>query len=165
MWCFILGSYGIVTSSSSLGVRGLIYLFKVYPMGYGQGSAGINGTGFQLLIIIFMLLFGVTLGQMVAALSPSVQVSYIPSTPWYLCLINGVLGRSPLQSLYWSCPSNVLWCYTALSDNDQVLEVLVVSIGPLYSHVGRYGVHRVTVINFFVFNASPGWQFLIVVSS
>ena len=44
-------------------------------MGFGQGSAGINGTGFQLLIIIFMLLFGVTLGQMVAALSPSVQVS------------------------------------------------------------------------------------------
>jgi len=43
-------------------------------MGFGQGSAGTNGTGFQLLIIIFMLLFGVTLGQMVAALSPSVQV-------------------------------------------------------------------------------------------
>ena len=44
-------------------------------MGFGQGSAGLNGTGFQLLVIIFMLLFGVTLGQMVAALSPSVQVS------------------------------------------------------------------------------------------
>jgi len=43
-------------------------------MGYGQGTAGINGTGFQLLIIIFMILFGVTLGQMVAALAPSVQV-------------------------------------------------------------------------------------------
>jgi hypothetical protein len=48
---------------------------QVYPMGFGQGSAGLNGTGFQLLVIIFMLLFGVTLGQMVAALSPSVQVS------------------------------------------------------------------------------------------
>lgn len=47
---------------------------QVYPMGFGQGSAGLNGTGFQLLVIIFMLLFGVTLGQMVAALSPSVQV-------------------------------------------------------------------------------------------
>jgi ATP-binding cassette, subfamily G (WHITE), member 2, SNQ2 len=44
-------------------------------MGYGQGSEGLNGTGFQLLIILFMLLFGVTLGQMVAALSPSVQVN------------------------------------------------------------------------------------------
>ena len=47
---------------------------KVYPMGFGQGSAGLSGTGFQLLVILFMLLFGVTLGQMVAALSPSVQV-------------------------------------------------------------------------------------------
>lgn len=44
-------------------------------MGFGQGTEGINGTGFQLLIILFMLLFGVTMGQMVAALSPSVQVN------------------------------------------------------------------------------------------
>ena len=43
-------------------------------MGFGKGSAGLNGTGFQLLVIIFMLLFGGTLGQMVAALSPSIQV-------------------------------------------------------------------------------------------
>jgi ATP-binding cassette subfamily G (WHITE) protein 2 (SNQ2) len=48
-------------------------------MGYGHGSAGINGTGFQLLIILFMLLFGVSLGQMVAALSPSVQVGRLLS--------------------------------------------------------------------------------------
>ena len=48
---------------------------QVYPMHYGQGSAGTPGTGFQLLIIIFMLLFGVSLGQLVAALSPSVQVT------------------------------------------------------------------------------------------
>jgi ATP-binding cassette subfamily G (WHITE) protein 2 (SNQ2) len=46
-------------------------------MGYGQGSAGINGTGFQLLIIIFMVAFGVSLGQLIAALSPSVQVRLI----------------------------------------------------------------------------------------
>lgn len=48
-------------------------------MGYGHGSAGTNGTGFQLLIILFMLLFGVSLGQMVAALSPSVQVGHFLS--------------------------------------------------------------------------------------
>ena len=52
----------------------LLKAIKVYPMGYGHGSAGTNGTGFQLLIILFMLLFGVSCGQMVAALSPSVQV-------------------------------------------------------------------------------------------
>jgi ABC-type multidrug transport system permease subunit len=44
-------------------------------MGYGQGSAGTAGTGFHLLIIMFMLLFGVSLGQLVASLSPSVQVA------------------------------------------------------------------------------------------
>jgi ATP-binding cassette subfamily G (WHITE) protein 2 (SNQ2) len=43
-------------------------------MGFGQGTAGLNGTGFQLLIIIFLELFGVTLGQLLAATSPSIQV-------------------------------------------------------------------------------------------
>lgn len=55
-------------------------ILKVYPMGFGQGSAGLNGTGFQLLVILFMLLFGVTLGQMIAALSPSVQVGPLQSS-------------------------------------------------------------------------------------
>ena len=58
-----------------LGRVSLPITLQVYPMGFGQGSTGLNGTGFQLLVIVFMLLFGVTLGQMVAALSPSVQVS------------------------------------------------------------------------------------------
>lgn len=57
-------------------------------MGYGQGSAGIHGTGFQLLIIIFMLLFGVTLGQMVAALSPSVQASLYHVKQLYSFIFN-----------------------------------------------------------------------------
>jgi ATP-binding cassette, subfamily G (WHITE), member 2, SNQ2 len=43
-------------------------------MRFGQGAAGLSGTGFQLLIIIFLELFGVTLGQLLAALSPSIQV-------------------------------------------------------------------------------------------
>ncbi|KAG6841566.1 hypothetical protein C0991_009601 [Blastosporella zonata] len=57
---------------------GIVYwVLMVYPIGFGQGAAGLNGTGFQLLIIIFMLLFGVSLGQLVAALSPSVQVAVL----------------------------------------------------------------------------------------
>jgi ATP-binding cassette, subfamily G (WHITE), member 2, SNQ2 len=43
-------------------------------MGYGKGSAGTNGTGFQLIIVIFMELFGLTLGQALAALMPTIQV-------------------------------------------------------------------------------------------
>jgi hypothetical protein len=48
---------------------------QVYPIGFGNGAAGLNGTGFQLFIIIIMELFGVTLGQLIASISPSVQAS------------------------------------------------------------------------------------------
>jgi len=46
-------------------------------MGFGQGSAGTAGTGFQLLPILFMVLLGVSLGQAIAALSPSIQVAVL----------------------------------------------------------------------------------------
>ena len=45
-------------------------------MGFGHGAAGNNGNGFQLLMVIFVELFGVTLGQMIASISPSVQVCF-----------------------------------------------------------------------------------------
>lgn len=48
----------------------------VYPVGFGKGSAGVNGTGIHLLVILFVELFGVTLGQLIGAISPSVQVIY-----------------------------------------------------------------------------------------
>jgi len=46
-------------------------------MGFGKGSAGAAGTVFQLLPILFMVLFGVSLGQAIAAVSPSVQVAVL----------------------------------------------------------------------------------------
>jgi ATP-binding cassette subfamily G (WHITE) protein 2 (SNQ2) len=49
----------------------------VYPIGFGKGAAGLNGTGIQLLVILFMELFGVTLGQLIGAISPSVQVAVL----------------------------------------------------------------------------------------
>ena len=55
----------------------LYWVLMVYPIGFGHGSAGINGTGFQLLILLIMELFGVTLGQLVATISPSVQVAVL----------------------------------------------------------------------------------------
>ena len=48
-------------------------------MGYRHGSAGTNNTGFQLLITLSMFLFGISCGQMVAALAPSTQVSFFLS--------------------------------------------------------------------------------------
>ncbi|KAJ7922816.1 pleiotropic drug resistance ABC transporter [Mycena leptocephala] len=57
-------------------VCGIVYwALMVYPQGFGQGAAGTNGTGFQLLLVLIMMLFGVTLGQLIAAISPSVQVA------------------------------------------------------------------------------------------
>ncbi|KAF8215759.1 pleiotropic drug resistance ABC transporter [Mycena galopus ATCC 62051] len=57
-------------------VCGTVYwVLMVYPQGFGQGSAGTNGTGFQLLITLIMMLFGVSFGQLIAAISPSVQVA------------------------------------------------------------------------------------------
>ncbi|KAF4611748.1 hypothetical protein D9613_004069 [Agrocybe pediades] len=81
----------------------LYWVLMVYPMGYGQGSAGINGTGFQLLIIIFMILFGVTLGQMVAALSPSVQVAVLfnPFLGLVLATFCGVTIPYPTMISFW----------------------------------------------------------------
>ncbi|KAF5312934.1 hypothetical protein D9619_002752 [Psilocybe cf. subviscida] len=81
----------------------LYWVLMVYPMGYGQGSAGINGTGFQLLIIIFMLLFGVTLGQLVAALSPSVQVAVLfnPFIGLVLATFCGVTIPYPTMNSFW----------------------------------------------------------------
>jgi ATP-binding cassette subfamily G (WHITE) protein 2 (SNQ2) len=55
----------------------LYWVLMVYPIGFGQGSAGINGTGFQLLVLIFVELFGVTLAQLIGAISPSIQIAVL----------------------------------------------------------------------------------------
>lgn len=53
------------------------WVLMVYPIGFGGGSAGLNGTGFQLLAVMFTEFFGVTLAQLVGALAPSIQVRFI----------------------------------------------------------------------------------------
>ncbi|KAK2465465.1 hypothetical protein APHAL10511_002357 [Amanita phalloides] len=82
----------------------LVYwVFMVYPMGFGKGAAGINGTGFQLLIVIIMMLFGVSLGQLIAAISPSVQVAVLfnPFTSWILNTFCGVTIPYPTMIEFW----------------------------------------------------------------
>lgn len=81
----------------------LYWVLMVYPMHFGQGSAGTPGTGFQLLIIIFMLLFGVSLGQLVAALSPSVQVAVLfnPFLSLVLSTFCGVTIPYPTMMRFW----------------------------------------------------------------
>ena len=55
----------------------LYWVLMVYPIKFGQGAAGLGGTGFQLLVLIFVELFGVTLAQLVGAISPSVQIAVL----------------------------------------------------------------------------------------
>jgi len=55
----------------------LYWVLMVYPIGFGQGASGLNGTGFQLLVLIFVEFFGVTLAQLVGAISPSIQIAVL----------------------------------------------------------------------------------------
>jgi hypothetical protein len=50
------------------------FMYRVWPMGFGKGASGTNGNGYQLLIFIFLGLFSVSLGQFIAAISPSIHV-------------------------------------------------------------------------------------------
>ncbi|KAN0100123.1 ABC-2 type transporter domain containing protein [Tylopilus felleus] len=79
------------------------WVLMVYPMHYGQGAAGLNGTGFQLLIVIFMELFGVSIGQVIAALSPSIQIAVLfnPFIGIALGLFCGVVIPYPSMTSAW----------------------------------------------------------------
>jgi len=79
------------------------WVLMVYPMHFGQGATGLNGTGFQLLITIFMELFGVSIGQLVAALSPSIHIAVLfnPFISIVLALFCGVTIPYPAMASFW----------------------------------------------------------------
>ncbi|KAI5119991.1 hypothetical protein M0805_004434 [Coniferiporia weirii] len=79
------------------------WCLSVWPMGFGQGSAGTAGLGFQLLIVIFVELFGVSLGQMIAAISPSVQIAVLfnPFLGLVLTTFAGVTIPFPALAKFW----------------------------------------------------------------
>lgn len=99
----------------------LYWVLMVYPTGFGQGASGIPGTGFQLLIIIFMVLFGVSLGQLVAALSPSIEVAVltIPTISLVLSTFCGVTLPYPTLEKFWRS-----WLYE-LSPYTRTLSAMV----------------------------------------
>lgn len=72
-------------------------------MGFGQGSAGVGGEFFQLLMIIFMELFGVSLGQFIGAVSPSMQIAplFNPFLILTLSTFCGVTLPYPSMATYW----------------------------------------------------------------
>ncbi|CCM03667.1 uncharacterized protein FIBRA_05811 [Fibroporia radiculosa] len=54
----------------------LYWVLMVYPMGFGKGSAGVGGTFFQLLVVIFVEMFGVSFGMYIS--SPSIAPLFNP---------------------------------------------------------------------------------------
>ncbi|KAF8659504.1 hypothetical protein AX14_007561 [Amanita brunnescens Koide BX004] len=83
---------------------GLLYwVLMVYPIGFGKGTYGLNGTGFQLLIVLFMLLFGISLGQLIASIAPSVQVAVLfnPFIGWFLSTFCGITIPFPTLITFW----------------------------------------------------------------
>ncbi|KAF9225228.1 hypothetical protein BS17DRAFT_778327 [Gyrodon lividus] len=79
------------------------WALMVYPMGFGKGAAGINGTGFQLLLTIFMELFGVSIGQLIASISPSIQIAVLfnPFVGVVLAIFCGVTIPYPTLIPFW----------------------------------------------------------------
>ncbi|KAI0269180.1 ABC-2 type transporter-domain-containing protein [Gloeopeniophorella convolvens] len=63
----------------------------------------LDGTGFQLLVIMFVELFGVALGQVIAAITPSVQVAvlFIPFIMVVLTTFCGVTIPYPNLAHFW----------------------------------------------------------------
>ncbi|TFY82670.1 hypothetical protein EWM64_g1346 [Hericium alpestre] len=81
----------------------LYWVLMVYPMGFGKGAAGTNGTGFQLLVFLVIELFSVSLGQMLASISPSIQVAVLWTPPISVVLGNfcGVTIPYPTMGHFW----------------------------------------------------------------
>ncbi|KAI0375499.1 hypothetical protein BV20DRAFT_1073696 [Pilatotrama ljubarskyi] len=83
---------------------GIVYwVLMVYPMGFGDGAAGVGGTFFQLLVIIFVELFGVSLGQFIGAISPSMQIAPL-FNPFIILVLGtfcGVTIPYPTLPSYW----------------------------------------------------------------
>jgi len=79
------------------------WVLMVYPMGFGHGSAGVGGTFFQLLVILFMEFFGVSLGQLIGAISPSMQIAplFNPFLILVLSTFCGVTLPFPTMAKFW----------------------------------------------------------------
>lgn len=79
------------------------WVLMVYPMGFGKGATGTNGTGFQLLVAIFIEFFGVSFGQLLGSLSPSIQIGvlFVPFSAVVLAIFCGVTIPYPSLIPFW----------------------------------------------------------------
>jgi len=81
----------------------IFWALIIYSMHFGQGSAGTNGTGFQLLVILITELYAVTLGQLIASITPSIQIAALFISPIQIILSNmcGVTIPYPTLNTFW----------------------------------------------------------------
>ncbi|KAI0006223.1 ABC-2 type transporter-domain-containing protein [Russula compacta] len=82
----------------------LIYwVLMVFPMHFGQGSNGMSGTGFQFLVILNTELYAVSLGQLIASITPSIQIASLFTAPIQIILSNmcGVTIPYPELGKFW----------------------------------------------------------------
>ncbi|SRR5260370_37902325 len=72
-------------------------------MNFGQGSTGKSGTVFQFLIVLITELYAVALGQLVASITPSIQIAALFTGPIQIVLSNmcGVTIPYPTISKFW----------------------------------------------------------------
>ena len=92
-------------------------------MGFGKGAAGTNGTGFMLLVILFVELFAVSLGQLYASISPSIQVRG-ETIILYGNVTDSVTDRCSIHAVHHGRSFQLLWCYYHVPYYGAVLQVL-----------------------------------------
>ena len=117
----------------------MYWALVVYPTGFGAGSAGLKGTGFQLLVVIFTEFFGVTLAQLFGALAPSIQVRLLfllpcpldPRVADLFCLLLLLADRDVVQ-LY-DCHSALRYLrrHHSVPRHSRLVTSLVVRVEPL----------------------------------
>ncbi|THH33132.1 hypothetical protein EUX98_g1017 [Antrodiella citrinella] len=81
----------------------IYWVLMVWPMGFGKGAAGTNGNGLQFLVVLFVELFGVTLGQFIGAISPNIQTAALfnPFLGLILTQFCGVTIPFPTMAKFW----------------------------------------------------------------
>jgi len=81
----------------------IYWVLMVYPMDFGQGSTGKSGTAFQFLVVLITELYAVALGQLIASITPSIQIAALFTAPIQIILSNmcGVTIPYPTISTFW----------------------------------------------------------------
>jgi ATP-binding cassette subfamily G (WHITE) protein 2 (SNQ2) len=72
-------------------------------MNFGQGSTGKSGTAFQFLVVLITELYAVALGQLIASITPTIQIAALFTAPIQIILSNmcGVTIPYPTITKFW----------------------------------------------------------------